>query len=276
MNEPPAISRRINAERLMLAAWPRAILLQLAHPLVAAGVAGHSTFHHNPTTAARRLHSTVRAMLALSFGDRAQQARALDGIRAIHRRVNGELAEAVGPFPAGARYSAEDPELVLWVHITLLDSVVRAYDRLVARLAMHERDAYVAEAVWVAVALGAREADVPATWPALQDRLRDAFQSGRIVVGPSARRLAPAITTLPLKWLTAPFSAALRALTIDSLPDDIRAQYGMAWSDRQHRRAARIASGLRAARRALPRAVAWWPEASAGRAMVNARGGETV
>ena len=38
------IAERINAERIVLAGWGRAILLQLAHPLVAQGVADHSSF----------------------------------------------------------------------------------------------------------------------------------------------------------------------------------------------------------------------------------------
>jgi uncharacterized protein (DUF2236 family) len=276
VNRVVRISHRINAERLMLAAWPRAILLQLAHPLVAAGVAGHSTFRRSPTEAARRLHSTVRAMLALSFGDRDAQERALAGIRAIHRRVNGVLPEAVGPFPAGARYSAEDPTLLLWVHATLLESIVLAYDRLVAPLTSLDRDTYVGEAAWVAIALGAREDEVPRTWAALGDWLRGVERSGSIVVGATARGLAPAVTTLPLGLVTAPVSAALRTLTIDWLPESIRTQYGFAWTDRRHQRAAAIARVLRAARRPLPRALAWWPEARARRVMVNARGGETA
>jgi uncharacterized protein (DUF2236 family) len=254
------ISQRINAERLMLIAWPRAILMQLAHPLVAAGVAGHSTFRRSPTTAARRLHSTVRAMLALVFGSAEAHERALNGIRAIHRRVNGQLAEAVGPFPAGTRYSAEDPALLLWVHATLIDSIVLAYDAIVAPLSPADRDAYVDEAAGVAIALGAREDEVPRTWPALTRFLEDAYRSGRIVVGPAARELAPAITAMPLPIVTAPFSWALRTVTMGWLPPEIRLQYerDQKTGERGARSAARL---IRTLRRVLPRAVAWWPEA---------------
>ena len=71
------LSRRINAERLVLLAWSRAILLQLAHPLIATGVAEHSAFRDGPTAAARRLHHVVRAMLALTFGDPDKQRAAI-------------------------------------------------------------------------------------------------------------------------------------------------------------------------------------------------------
>src|SRR5690606_11371838 len=109
----------INAERLMLLAWARAILLQLAHPLIAAGVYEHSAFRSGPLTAAGRLYHTVKAMLALTFGDAAAQRTTIDNILSIHRRVRGTIPEAAGRFPAGTPYSAEDPDLVLWVHATL-------------------------------------------------------------------------------------------------------------------------------------------------------------
>jgi uncharacterized protein (DUF2236 family) len=162
------VSLRINAERIVLLAWTRAILLQVAHPMIAAGVFEHSGFRASPWAAAGRLHHTVKAMLALVFGSDAARNQALAGIRAIHRRVNGRLAESVGPFPAGTPYSAEDPALVLWVHATLLESVPLVHELLVAPLTAAEHDAYGAEAAPVAIALGARDADVPRTRAAVR------------------------------------------------------------------------------------------------------------
>ena len=117
-----SITWRVNAERIVLLGWARAILLQLAHPLVAAGVFDHSGFRGTPYAAASRLYHTVHAMLSLTFGDEAARQQTIEGIRAIHRRVNGVLQETTGPYPAGTRYSAEDPALVLWVHTTLIES----------------------------------------------------------------------------------------------------------------------------------------------------------
>src|SRR5687767_8941419 len=102
---------RINSERVVLLGWSRAILMQLAHPLVAAGVLQHSTFKGGVVEAAARLHHTVSAMLSLTFADEARRTATLTQIRAIHRRVHGSLAAPAGPFPAGTRYSAEDPAL---------------------------------------------------------------------------------------------------------------------------------------------------------------------
>lgn len=92
----------MNAERLVLLSWPRAILLQFAHPLIAAGIHEHSQFRARPAATVQRLRSTVRAMLALTFGSPAERQETLDKIMAIHRRVRGTLPTAVGRFAAGA------------------------------------------------------------------------------------------------------------------------------------------------------------------------------
>jgi uncharacterized protein (DUF2236 family) len=254
------VSRRVNAERIVVLSWSRAILLQLAHPLVAAGVAEHSSFRHGRLTAARRLHQTIRAMLALTFGDDAGRTRALDGIRAIHRRVNGRLPEAAGIFPAGTPYSAEDPDLVLWVHATLLESIPQMYGFVVEPLTPAARDTYCDEAAPIAIDLGARPADVPRTQRDLERYLDRAYASGTIAVSAQARELAETV-------LAPPFASALpllpgvnRLVTIGLLPEAIRTQYGFAWSDADDRRLARVLQRLRTLRRATPRRLAWWPE----------------
>ena len=111
---------RVNGERLVILGWTRAILLQVGHPLIAAGVFEHSGFRTSPLAAMQRLHHTTQAMLAITFGDEHQHRAAIEGIRRIHTRVNGRLREAVGPFPAGSAFSAEDPALLLWVHASLI------------------------------------------------------------------------------------------------------------------------------------------------------------
>ena len=138
----------------MLLAWPRAILLQVAHPLVAAGVAGHSSFADGGFAAVHRLWQTVQAMLALTFGDEATQREAIDGILRDPSPRARHAARDRRAVSAGTRYSAEDPDLVLWVHVTLLESMVLAHDALLEPLTAEERDAYCAESAWVPVALG--------------------------------------------------------------------------------------------------------------------------
>ena len=257
---PDTISRRVNAERIVVLGWPRAILLQLAHPLVAAGVADHSAFRRGPFTAVVRLHYTIRAMLALGFGDGQQRTEALEGIRAIHRRVNGSLRETTGIFPAGTRYSAEDPDLVLWVHATLLETIPLVYELLVRPLTASERDAYVEDTAPVAIDLGARPAEVPRTWDEMLAYIDRTYASGVIAAGADARELAPQVLS-PLGGVAAPLGWMNRLLTIGLLPDNIRAMYGHDWSERRERRFRRLAATMRAGRRVTPAPLALWPEA---------------
>jgi uncharacterized protein (DUF2236 family) len=260
-----SISWRVNAERIVLLGWARAILLQLAHPLVAAGVFDHSGFRGTPYTAASRLYHTVHAMLALTFGDDVARERTLEAIRAIHRRVNGVLPEAVGPYPSGTRYSAEDPALVLWVHATLLESIVLVYEQLVRPLTAAERDEYCLEACSVAVALAARQEEVPKTWAALVAYLDRMHASGAIAVGRQGRELADAVLAPSGAWLVAPATWVNRIVTIGLLPPEVREQYGLTWTSRQERTVTRLLSVLRATRRCVPDTVALWPDARTAR-----------
>ena len=260
-----AVSRRINAERIVLLGWSRAILLQLAHPLVAAGVSAHSSFRGGPIATASRLHHTVRAMLALTFGGDAMREAALDGIRAIHRRVHGRLPAAAGRFPEGTPYSAEDPALLLWVHVTLIESVVLVYELTVAPLTSDERNRYCAEASSVAIALGARDAEVPRTWNALRACLDATYASGSIAVSGQARELAAAVLAPPMARVIWPATWANRLVTIGLLPDEVRRQYGFAWSPSRERARVRLLRVLAGMRRLSPALLTQWPESRAPR-----------
>ena len=256
-----SITWRVNAERIVLLGWARAILLQLAHPLVAAGVFDHSGFRGTPYAAASRLYHTVHAMLSLTFGDEAARQRTLDGIRAIHRRVNGVLTETTGRCPAGTTYSAEDPSLVLWVHATLIESVLMVYEKLVAPLSPAERDEYCAEAFPIAVALLAREDDVPRTWIELRRYLDRMYASNELAVGSQGRELASAVLSPSGGWIVAPATWMNRIITIGLLPAHVREQYQMAWTSGNDRTLARLLSFARVTRRLLPDMLALWPDA---------------
>jgi uncharacterized protein (DUF2236 family) len=252
------VSRRVTAERLLLLGWTRAILLQLAHPLIAAGVYDHSGFRASPMAAASRLHHTVAAMLEISFGDREASTAALDRIGAIHTRVHGTLPAAVGPFAAGTSYSAEDPALVLWVHATLADSMINVYEQLIGALTPPERDAYCAESAWVAIELGAVDADVPRTWAAMQAYIDRMLASGAITVGPQAYELSRALLWPSLArvmpgagWLNRRFTAAL-------LPPGVRDEYGLTLTPAQVRTVRCVSAAIRRARLVTPHRLATW------------------
>ncbi|MCF7673883.1 MAG: DUF2236 domain-containing protein [Akkermansiaceae bacterium] len=113
---------RVNRYACGLLFGPAAVLLQVAHPRVAQGVADHSDFRQD---ALRRLRGTLSTVNRIAFGTRvvAEQLRAR--MTAIHGRVRGEISSGMhGP----QSYSAFEPDLLLWVLATLIDASIKGYE----------------------------------------------------------------------------------------------------------------------------------------------------
>jgi uncharacterized protein (DUF2236 family) len=259
---PLAVSRKINRETVVLFGWGRAILLQIAHPLIAAAVSDFSRFHAEPGGYVRRTRHTIRAMLGLTFGAPEEIDRVIDRINAIHQHVHGTLPERVGRFPAGTTYTATDPVLLAWVHVTLIDSILIAYDTLVGPLSTEEQDRYCVEASAMTMRLGVPAELLPMSAAAL-GRAMDAMRaSGDLAVGPAARELAAALLAPPI-GVVRPFFGPVRRLTIGLLPDDIRRAYDFAWDGSRERSWRRLAGFVRRCRGLLPGRLAQWPAARA-------------
>src|SRR5215468_7746642 len=120
--------RRVSSESVVLLGGGRALLLEIAHPLVAEGVANHSRFREDPLG---RLQRTLDALAAIAFGPRAEALAAARGVERAHRHVRGRLAAAAGRYAAGTPYDGRDPELMLWVWGTLVDTALELTARFV-------------------------------------------------------------------------------------------------------------------------------------------------
>lgn len=139
---PESLLWRVNREPALLLVGMRALLMQIAHPKVAQGMADHSRFREDPLGRGIR---TFNAMYRIIFGERDEAIAVALRVRMIHNRVSGWVAD---PLPAGIPpdYDANDPELLFWVWATLLDSAVIAYERFVAPLGREEKDQFLGEA----------------------------------------------------------------------------------------------------------------------------------
>jgi uncharacterized protein (DUF2236 family) len=252
------IARDVNGERVVVLGWPRAILMQLAHPLVAEGVARHSTFRAHPLAPAARLHGTIRAMLALTFGPEQASAGAADRINRIHDRVHGTLRQRVGPYDAGTPYSAHDPELLAWVHLTLLDSMPLAYGRFVRPLTTDEHDAYCRESQPSARRLGIPDELLPGSAAEVARALSLALTDGRLAVGPAARTLARDILSPAGARLAWPLSDLNRLVTVGLLPPGLRQAYDLRWTADDERKLERWTARLRAFSRHAPQRLRRW------------------
>ena len=137
--EPGSAIRRIGGESALLFAGGRALLMQVAHPLVAAGVAEHSGFTRDPWG---RLARTMQAVYGVIYGTTGDAARIGEAVRLSHTRVHGLLGESIGLYASGTPYHAEDPELLLWVHATLVDTALEVHERFVGPVSRADRVAF--------------------------------------------------------------------------------------------------------------------------------------
>ncbi len=236
---PSSMAWRIDRELVVLAGATAAFLLQLADPGVAAGVAQHSNFRDDPYG---RLRRTLTVTFALAFGTTARAERAIGHLNAIHRSVSGVVPET------GERYTALDPERLLWVHATLVDTALRIYDRYVQPLSAEEAEAYHDESRPVAMRLGVPGDQVPATLAELRAWMAYRINGGAVSVTPTARALSHSVL-YPSRFPPRFVWDAAHLASFSVLPPEILRGYGIRWSESRARAMDRVAS---ASRRVLP------------------------
>ena len=238
--------------------------MQLAHPLVAAGVSDHSHFNRGLMSSLSRLASTIGAMLSLTFGDEDDAIGAAAGINRIHDRVFGQLRSAGGAFEPGTPYSAHQAELLRWVHLTLLESIPLVYERLVGPLATEDLDRYCAEAAVMEPLLDIPAGMLPRRWCEVSPAIAEVI--GRRHVGEmrGTRALGRHVLYPPGSILIWPAIRPVRLLTIGLLPPVFREIYGFSWTARDARALERWTRVIRAFRGLLPRFAREWPAARRG------------
>lgn len=216
--------RRLNRERVMALSGPRALLMQAAHPLAVTGLLAHSSALDAPY---ERLARTAKVMHTIGFGSREDADSVTRHVRAMHRSVRGRLKEPVGPYPPGAEYRADDPELLLWVLFTLVDSSLVVYRAYVGSLSEDEEAGLWKDYRLVGRLFGLRPSDMPRTLADLDDYRQSMLEGDILHVTDWARERARAIVLEPPAPLAArPLVETVNFVTIALLPDRIREQYG--------------------------------------------------
>ena len=221
---PDSAIRRIGGESVLMLGGARALLMQVAHPLVAAGVAAHSDFGTSPW---RRLARTMTALYTIVLGSREDADRAGAVVRAVHARVHGRIAERMGRFRAGTAYSAADPELQLWVHATLVDTGFAMYETYVRELEPAEREDFVREMALVGEIFGVPAAVLPRTYRQFVDYMDGQVRGRDLCVTPTAHEIAMTVLRPPGPL---PVRAALRGVvsaTVPLLPERLQDEYGL-------------------------------------------------
>jgi uncharacterized protein (DUF2236 family) len=136
---------RVHADTSMFIGGIRALLLQSMHPVAMLGVSEHSGFRSDPWG---RLQRTSTFLATTTYGAVGDAERSIKIVRAIHRRVTGTTAD-------GQPYRADDPHLLLWVHVAEIDSFLACYQAFgQTQLSASQQDDYVRQTGQVAERLG--------------------------------------------------------------------------------------------------------------------------
>ncbi|MCA6115957.1 DUF2236 domain-containing protein [Bradyrhizobium sp. WSM 1738] len=245
---PASVTWRIDREAVIFLGAGRALLLQLAHPWVAAAVAEHSRTFRDPIG---RFHRTFELMFTMVFGSREG---ALAAARRLHRRhtmINGVLPEAIGPFASGSSYSANDIAALRWVHATLVETAAMVHDLVLPPLSIEEREQYWAESRRFAALFGLKPSDLPEDWSSFAGYNATMAQSDTLTVSAAAREVAGQILTGARPWLRPPRWYV--ALSVGMLPERLRAGFGFDVDDRDRRAADRAIKWIRRVYPHLPK-----------------------
>lgn len=250
---PGSVTWRAAGDARMLAGAGYALLLQVSHPVVGAGVAEHSNFREDPWG---RLWRTLDYVSLSVFGGPEAAAEIGRRTRAMHTRIKGVL-------PDGSRYHALEPAPFAWVHATLMHSMLRVHDAMGLRLSARDREAFYADWRRVGRFVGVRDRDLPEGLAAFEryvaDTIRDVLVDNPTVHDVLAELAAPKKPDVPglpdgaWRALRVPASGASRTLTGGLLEPELRERFGFEWTRADAARFRALSASARAATPVMPR-----------------------
>jgi len=220
---PASAIWHVNREAAIFLGAGRALLLQLAHPWVAAAIADQSDVFADPLG---RFHRTFSVTFTMVFGTLDQATAAARRLYRRHATIVGFLPTVAGPFAAGSPYSANEVSALRWVHATLMETAVLAHDLVLPSLADEQRERYWAEARLLAALFGIPQASLSPDWASFGAYTRAMVESDVLTVSPAARDIAAQI-----------FSGRVTGLRL--LPEQLRGAFGLPFGDAERRSAGR-------------------------------------
>lgn len=220
---PRSLAWRLGGDLGVFVGGGRAALLQLAHPMVAHAIDHHSTTR---TDVVGRFQRTFRNVFAMVFGELDDALAAARRVHNIHSRVHGEFTEAIGGWPVGTRYHANDADALRWVHATLVDTTLVVRERLDGPLPVAIKDRYVVELNRFAALFGIPRALLPTSWGDHAAYMQRMFASDLLAVSPAAREMGQFLfgRAAPAQ---PPLGRAAEAVSASLLPPHLAAAFGL-------------------------------------------------
>ncbi len=248
---PSSLIWRVNREGILLLGGGRALILQVAHPLVAAGVEQHSSFREDPWG---RLSRTLDVTTRIVFGSTTEAKEASAGLWRVHGRVHGVSAD-------GMAYDARDPELLMWVHATLVDTALLVYRRYVGPLSIGELRRYYEEQKLLGEKFGVPRERQPPSFAEFNEYVASMLEGDTLRVTPTLREVVDATLGLALPRVARPLAEALNLATVGMLPPRLRDELGLVWGPGRERLLGASQRLLRTLVPALPGIVRDFPPA---------------
>jgi len=217
---PHSVVRAVVAEPVTALLVQRALVMEVAHPKVAAAVAHHSDFQRHPLS---RAWVTADAALRLVFGDERVARAAARQIYAVHDRINGPLESppqcrgATADHARGDAYTAHDASLLAWVWATLVDTAETAFTRWVRPFEATEAEAFYDEMRCFALFLGIPDALLPADRAAFAEYLEDVMASDSLGSTEQARSTARHVLWFDHRIVPSPLVRVERVLALATL-----------------------------------------------------------
>jgi uncharacterized protein (DUF2236 family) len=240
---PDSVSWRVHREVTVLFGGARALLMQAAHPLVVAGANQTAMYERNPW---KRLQRTLVLTYTMTFGTKAEADAAAAKINEVHARING-----VDPVTK-LRYDALDPELLLYVHASLVDSALLFEERTVGGLDDEGRQRFHEEQMLAAELCLVPRAMIPPTVDGLRAWLAGVDARGSLRVTDGARRVAALFLEPPAEAEWRPVLRGVSRLAFATLPPDVREMYGVPLGPARKRAVDASFAAIRALRPLLP------------------------
>jgi uncharacterized protein (DUF2236 family) len=241
---PQSAMWRIDREAAIFLGAGRALLLQLAHPWVAAAIEQHS---HTFTDPIARFHRTFGIIFNMVFGSLEDSLAVAQQLHRRHAAITGTLSSVAGPFAAGSAYFANSLPALRWVWATLTDTALVVYRLVLTPPSRNLRDRYYADSRLFAALFGIPQEYLPPDWQSFSAYVEEMAQSDTLTVTATARSIAHRL--LAGTDLRFPIPRSYKALTAGLLPAALRERFGLFYGVAERRPAQQL---IRWAQRAYP------------------------
>lgn len=199
-----------------------ALLLQVSHPWITAGIDEHSDVRNDPLERARRTFSDMYAMI---YGSLPTALATANKVHEIHVQIEGQMPYEAGNFDRHSEYRANEINAMIWVQATLWDTLVRMYEQVNRKLTDEEKARFYEETKLFAMLFGIPPEALPADWAAFQRYCREMVESDQLAVTGPSKALAETLFRRRnlLFWLLMPIQ---ENITANNLPPRLRDEYG--------------------------------------------------